>query len=455
VPLQPKRGLTPFIFAFALAAVSLLVPSAPTTDAWGWINWGREVVHLELDTVAGPPSWKPLPVLVTAPAALLGSAAPSVWLLVARAGGVLAVYFAYRLAARFAGPPAGVIAAAALVLSTGWVPSLAHGFSEPWAIALMLAAIEAHLNERRTLALVLGGLVALARPEAYPLVVVYAALAVRRPIALAVVVVVPLAWVLPDWWGSGDPFHARDVADVNVTRADGNPALALLRSGFELLPVPVWMAAALAVRRDHPTVAALALGAAAWFAAEIVATALGYPGTARFLMLPAALVCVVAGPGAVWAFQRAPKRLAVPVAAVAAAVLVLGPIADLPGEVRGSIERARFQRDLRDAVQPGNPVIVRGLWWNAGALAWELDVPLRQIRTVPDADLTLVRAPATIYAPLGGRPPEDRAWVPRPRVARCGVRVVARSGLWRVLAVRDCVRLPAPKLAVEAQNAGG
>jgi hypothetical protein len=433
-----QRAWTPLIVAVALAAASLLVPSAPTTDAWGWINWGRELVHLELDTVAGPPSWKPLPVLVTAPAALLGPAAPAVWLLVARAGALLALYFAYRLAARFAGPPAGVVAAAALALSAEWVPSFAHGFSEPLAIALMLAAIEAHLDERRTLALVLGGLVALARPEAYPVVVLYAALAVRRPVALTVLAGVPLAWIVPDWWGSGDPFHARDVADVNLTRADGHPAVSLLRTGLELLPVPVWLAAALAVRRDHPVPAALALGAAAWFAAEVVATALGYPGTARFLMLPAALACVAAGAGTVWAARAAPRPIAVAAAVVSAAILVVGPIASLPTAVRESIDRARFQHDLRQAARPGDPVIVRGLWWNAGALAWELDVPLRRIRTVTDADLTDVRPPATIYAPLGGRPPDDRDWSASPRIARCGVRVVARSGLWRVLAVRTC-----------------
>ena len=274
--------------------------------------------------------------------------------------------------------------------------------------------------------------------------------------------VVPFAWLLPDWWGSGDPFHARDVADVNVTRADGQPAVALLRTGLALLPVPVWVAAAFALRRDQPVAAALAVGAAAWFAAEVLATALGYPGTARFLILPAALLCVAAGVGTV----TAPRWFAVPAAALAAVVLLLGPVAELPVQVRESIERARFQQDLRRLARPGNPVIVRGLWWNAGALAWELGVPLREIRTVPDADLAAVQAPATIYAPLGGRPPDDREWVPQPRVAPCGMRIVARSGLWRVLSAAqpwrttDTVaeiglRVPAPRCAAEAHHAGG
>src|SRR5690349_19793245 len=83
--------------SLVLAGASLLVPSAPTTDPWGWIVWGRELMHLQLNTVRGPPSWKPLPVLVTAPLSLLGAAAPSAWLLVARAGGLVALWLAYRL----------------------------------------------------------------------------------------------------------------------------------------------------------------------------------------------------------------------------------------------------------------------------------------------------------------------------------------------------------------------
>ena len=43
-------------------------------------------MHLALNTVDGP-SWKPLPVLFTAPFSLFGDdAAPALWLLVARGG---------------------------------------------------------------------------------------------------------------------------------------------------------------------------------------------------------------------------------------------------------------------------------------------------------------------------------------------------------------------------------
>ena len=59
------------VACFAIAALSLLETSAPTYDPWAWIIWGREIMHLDLDTVSGP-SWKPLPVLFTAPFSLLG-----------------------------------------------------------------------------------------------------------------------------------------------------------------------------------------------------------------------------------------------------------------------------------------------------------------------------------------------------------------------------------------------
>src|SRR5687768_12730393 len=74
--------------ALALGALSLLYPSTPSYDPWAWIQWGRDIVQLELNTDTGP-SWKPLPVLFTTVFALFGDAAPDLWLVIARAGGVL------------------------------------------------------------------------------------------------------------------------------------------------------------------------------------------------------------------------------------------------------------------------------------------------------------------------------------------------------------------------------
>src|SRR5439155_9122802 len=128
----------------ALATLSLLLPSAPTYDPWAWIVWGREIAHLDLVTTGGP-SWKPLPVLFTAPFSVLGDVgAPAAWLVVARAGGLLAFAMAYRLGARLAGPVAGAIAAGALVLTDQFVRNFVRGNSEGILVAVVLSALERH-----------------------------------------------------------------------------------------------------------------------------------------------------------------------------------------------------------------------------------------------------------------------------------------------------------------------
>src|SRR4051812_26757698 len=112
-PAAPRPWKALVLACLGLAALSLLGPAVPTYDPWAWIIWGREIPHLDLNTVSGP-SWKPLPILFTTPFALLGdAAAPGLWLLIARAGGLLAIAMAYRLGSRLGGRAAGLIAGAA------------------------------------------------------------------------------------------------------------------------------------------------------------------------------------------------------------------------------------------------------------------------------------------------------------------------------------------------------
>src|SRR3954466_8814264 len=94
----------------AIAALSLLLPSALTYDPLAWLIWGREIVHLDLSTTFRP-SWKPLPVAIDTLLSVTGAAAPWLWLLVTRTGGLMALAGSYRLASRLGGRPAGVIAA--------------------------------------------------------------------------------------------------------------------------------------------------------------------------------------------------------------------------------------------------------------------------------------------------------------------------------------------------------
>ena len=70
----------------------------PSYDPWSWIVWGREVSDPHLSfAVGGGPSWKPLPFLFTTVYGLFGGAAPTLWVITARAGGLLGLVAAYRL----------------------------------------------------------------------------------------------------------------------------------------------------------------------------------------------------------------------------------------------------------------------------------------------------------------------------------------------------------------------
>ena len=149
-PLRAPIAAWPLVVVaacLAVAALTLLVPSAPTTDPWGWIVWGREVMHLDLVTdIRGTPSWKPLPVMVTAPLSLFGSVAPVLWVVFARAAALLGLVFAFRVAGRLVGDrgvavrsAAGVLAAIGLALTLGWIRPFSHAYTEPGAIMLPLA----------------------------------------------------------------------------------------------------------------------------------------------------------------------------------------------------------------------------------------------------------------------------------------------------------------------------
>ncbi|MFL5831720.1 MAG: hypothetical protein ACJ76X_17520, partial [Solirubrobacteraceae bacterium] len=124
--------------ALVLGALSLLIPSTPSYDPWAWLVWGREIVHFKLQTTGGP-TWKPLPVIFTTIFAPFGKAQPDLWLVVARAGALMAAAMVFKLSWRLTqgigrvlagersrlllGPAllAGVIAAVSLVFSDGFI----------------------------------------------------------------------------------------------------------------------------------------------------------------------------------------------------------------------------------------------------------------------------------------------------------------------------------------------
>src|SRR4051812_34396738 len=156
-----------------LGFLSLLLPSAPTYDPVAWIIWGREIAHLDLNTVHGP-SWKPLPVIVTTITAPLGEASLYIWVAAARAGAIAAIFLSGVLAARLANRTAGVVAAVALAAMPWWLRNGAMGNSEGIMVALVLGTALCHLQGRKGWAFALAIGAGLLRPEAWPFLGLYA-----------------------------------------------------------------------------------------------------------------------------------------------------------------------------------------------------------------------------------------------------------------------------------------
>ena len=142
------------VICLALAALSAaILPTVPSYDPWSWIVWGRELVnpHLGFSTGGGP-SWKPLPVIFTTVYGLFGGASPTLWVITARAGGLMSLVAAYRLASRMTPGEtwmravAGVLAAIGIVLTQEWAYYMYRGTSEPMLVGLSLWAVDRHLG---------------------------------------------------------------------------------------------------------------------------------------------------------------------------------------------------------------------------------------------------------------------------------------------------------------------
>ena len=98
------------------------------------LGQGGHRPHLSF-VVSGGPSWKPLPFLFTTVYGPFDSAAPTLWVITARAGGLLGLVAAWRLASRLVqggwpGAFAGVLAVIGVVLTQDWFYYFLRGTSE-------------------------------------------------------------------------------------------------------------------------------------------------------------------------------------------------------------------------------------------------------------------------------------------------------------------------------------
>ena len=448
-----------------LAAFSVLLAFEPVYDPWAWLIWGREVIAFDLDTSAGP-SWKPLPVAVTALASPFGEQAPDIWLGVARFGWLLSAGLVGRLAVRLVtgGPGlkllAGLTAALSLILIaddfTPWFVQFSGGLSEPLLAALILLAIDRELDSHRGAALASGFAATLIRPEAWPFFWAYAVIVSRRlptmrAPALILSVLVLVLWFVPDVLGAGNPFEGASRARQDtgaplaealeaVGRAAAMPlaALWLLAIGF------AWVEA----RAGHRVPAVLLLAAGGWVALVAVGSAVGYAGLPRFMVPAAALACVLGGAGmarmvgAAVDWRASTNWRASGMRLARGRVLVLTVVLGL-AIVGQAVERAsRFPSDIREAsafhrsvvdlfttARMSAPVVSRcgdvtvSELTVQSALAWALERPLAEV------DIR-VRS-----APQRGTAFVDRRHAAAVQASSAGGRAIISNGQWTVYEV--------------------
>jgi hypothetical protein len=450
----------------ALAGISAAVlPTVPSYDPWAWIVWGREVVdpHLSFATGGGP-SWKPLPVIFTTVYGLFGGAAPTLWVITARAGGLLALVAAYRLAARLVGGPrwaavgAGSAAAAGVLLTQDWVYYMFRGTSEPMLVGASLWAVDRHLAGRRGSAFVLGVAASLIRPEWWPFIILYGVWLWRREPRLRALLLlgwlaIPFFWFVPPWIGSGQPFLAASHAKQYNGHLGSDPFITVLRRGADLQVLPALILALVAVavawwgeRRDT-LIVGLAACALAWWVLVVAMTLDGYPGLERFYLPAAGLTCVLAGVGLVRVAQFAGRARIAPAGGsgvVAGGVFAAFLAVSIPFTT-SRISTARAQESIASravtrldqlsaavaavgghrAAYPCHSSFVAVNHGVQTALAWKLHVTLGRVGTSMRHQGLLFVGP---HDTIDGQPaPVSR------RLTQ--VRLLARAGVWRVYRV--------------------
>ncbi len=411
----------------------------PGYDAFGWLDWGRQALHLDLDT-NGAPSWKPLTFLFTALYAPAGQGVQMrLWMLTAAAGALAGAVFAARVAYRLAGARrawagwvAGAFGAVGVLGIAGYARLVLVADSDPLIVALCLAAVDAHLAGRRRLAFWMLALAAFGRPEAAVLLCLYAvwlwrAAPSHRAAWLLGVALVPAAWFVVPALTSHSWFVAGDLALGSPNVIHGSKLIGVIerfRGLFELpMQLAVLCAIVLAVLRRDRVWLALIAAAGLWVAVEIALAYHGYSAVPRYLIEPAAIMIVLAGATVGRILDRAPRLPGIwrylALIAVAALVLSLAPAARQRARLaHAQIDQARSLaipvKRLRAAVRAaGGAALLRScgapvtILTYQSQLAWLLGTNVGDVGFDPQRAIAR-RQPIVLFQPAGD------AWVIEP-----------------------------------------
>ena len=465
-----------------IAAGSLHWGWSVTADAWNWLRWAREMSHFTLDTTGTWTSWKPLPSLLMAPLSAVTEHTPTIWMIVSRASGLAAVAIGFRLTtalvvsalpdvdsrSRAAGWVAGSAAAVA-ILRLVFGESL-QGFSEPVVLALTLAALERALAGQSRSALLIGWASCLVRPDQGLVMVAYSAWLWRREPGLRALIVglpaaVAVAWIVPDWIGSGLFGNSPALLAEYVVRVDRLPgydrgAVGMLGLAFRSLPWPAWAFAALGLgfaavqlARRNPLPALTAAAGITCLAVPVLQVLVGAPSTSRYTRTGVALLMVIGGFGLGYLIRLACERWQ-PDSRAATVTRALAPLAGLAAVAALAAStgpRARYiwtyfqQRavgvgQLERAIEKaGGPAAIRSCLPIArqgrtdGLLAWQLNLGMDAFsdRGAPGDPKLAKPFPRGTTFREGSRashPPDMLS----PDVIAPGARIVASDGRWTI-----------------------
>ena len=407
---RPRIGRGGWLVLVALAvlavsaAIVVLSGIRPSYDGFGFLVWGRQVLHWNLNT-DGAPSWKPLPFLFTLPYALAGHVQMGLWMVTAVAGAIGGAVFAARVALRLTGAApgrvwapyvAGLFAGVAVLGINTYSHLVLIANSDPLIVALCLGAIDMHLCGRRRWAFAMLVLASLGRPEAWAFAGLYALWCWRfgwgmRAYVLLGLALIPAFWFTIPALTSHSWFISGDLALGQATVIHGNKitgVISRLRSLYELpMQLAVLCGVGIALYRRDRTTLAVAAAAVVWVVIEIAFAFHGWSAVARYMIEPASVMVVIAG-GAVGrllaiAPRSLPLRLIGPAAVIALLVALVPAAGSRVRTATAEIAKARvaavrinrlervIDRDggARNIRSCGQPVSNIGF---QSTLAWEL-----------------------------------------------------------------------------------
>jgi hypothetical protein len=446
-------------------ALYLLRPGALTDDSYAFLDWGRDLRHGYLPLLEQR-TFHPLPIIAGSILSLLGSAAPTIAVLLSLLGLMLLALAAWRVLAILGfGRPARALAAL-LVISSPLLSLLAQvGYINLPFATLLVWALVFDLEERPAGAWVLLIAAGLVRPEGWAFLLAYGVLRwwragrPREPrtlLALAVLSLGPMVlWLGLEWQLFGDPLYSfTNTRAPNVQATGSGSVTGLWRSLHFVVATAVLLSAAvgaIAVARLAPRRAAstiLGMTVVAAFTILVLASSKFNVPSRQFSALAPLLYILAAAGTAAPAGLLARRGLGSPrtraaVALAGAALVAALAVSPTVHLLRRNFKSLRATHQLRVTLdraleQTGPFLDLRGAHRHSIAIvgavddsqvAWGLHVPYNVVSGGVERQTRLIVEPsASLYSRIGRLGLTDRARV----VPSVRWRLLVATGDWRV-----------------------